>query len=65
MIGAMTDTDKPEVEATAQVLPPVTSLTLPCTLLDLHNWMRDAGAQRSGAHRLANVTGTASALTVT
>ena len=45
--------DTPEVEPLAGVAP-VTALTLPCTALDLYNWVIGLQALRSGAHRLSN-----------
>jgi hypothetical protein len=53
-----------EAEERGVIKHPPGALTLPCTLLQLHNWMKDAHISASGAGAGAQVTGTATTLSV-
>jgi hypothetical protein len=55
----------PQAEERGVIKHPPTALTLPCTLLQLHNWMKDAHISASGAGAGAQVTGSATSLAVT
>jgi hypothetical protein len=58
----------PEEKASAEQLAhrPVThpALTTPCTVLQLHNWLKSVSGVTSGDHWESNVTTTASSISV-
>jgi hypothetical protein len=57
----MTDNPEPEPQAGGPVAT-VNSLTVPCTALDLYNWVKGLHAQRSGGHRGSQITATGTAI---
>jgi hypothetical protein len=54
-----------EVEERAVIKHPPGALTTPCSLLALHNWMKDAHASAPGVGLTAQVATTATTIAVT